>query len=79
MKDNECWLYFRKTQKRNLKGKGIVGKWFEEETQPKISADKKKLICDILAKYVVPVISILFMTTYWSTGLYLYYFPTNKV
>ena len=73
-------LFQENTKKKLDKGKGIVGKWFvEEETQPKISADKKKLICDILAKYVVPVISILFMTTYWSTGLYLYYFPTNKV
>ena len=72
-------LFQENTKKKLDKGKEIVGKWFEEETQPKISADKKKLICDILAKYVVPVISILFMTTYWSTGLYLYYFPTNKV
>mgnify|MGYP001179189193 CR=1 FL=1 len=63
--------------------KGSVAKCIKEKKvyncEPKVPTNKKNKICDIFGKYVVPLITILFMSTYWSTGLYLYYYPTNEI
>ena len=63
------------------KAKGSGAKWLTEKKvynyDPKISTDRKNRICDTSGKYVVPFIAIIFMSTYWSTGLYLHYFPTK--
>ena len=71
------------TKKKHDSGKETVWKWFKEKKMAKcglkISAVKKEVICNSLAKYVVPLIATSFMSTYWITGLYLYYFPTTEV
>ena len=84
------WLFQESLNKEGLemnkkavttKANGKVANWFLEKEvyncDPKISKNRKNRICDIFGKYVVPFIAIIFMSTYWSTGLYLHYFPTK--